>query len=196
LILTIENVNRQLKINAVIKGILLGFIVLVFSIFSYYFITRLTTTPQWILGGPYIFAIIIPLVVTLFFCVNLRGKLGGYWTFRQAVTSIFIMFLVCYAILTIGRDLVFSKLIEPNMVHNTEEVMLNVKAQSLKINGQNPAQVKQQVSDLRQQFDSQTTPGVFVILQNYIINIILLFVLAIVFSAIFKKDPKFAPVNK
>jgi len=192
--LTGQNVDRQLRINAIIKGLILGVVVLASSIFSYYFITAITKTMWLIVAGPYFFAIIIPLILTLLFSVDMRKKLGGYWTFKQAVTSIFIMFLVCYAILTIGRDFIFAHLVEPNMTQKTEAVMLDVKTQSLKMQGASQKEINSQITELRKEFDTQESTGLGTIVQSYIINTILLFVVAIVFAAILKKEPPFATV--
>jgi Protein of unknown function (DUF4199) len=188
-----NNVNRQLRINAIIKGLILGVIVLASSIFSYYFITGITKTMLLIVACPYFFAIIVPLILTLFFSVDMRKKLGGYWSFKQAVTSIFIMFLVCYAILTIGRDFIFAKLVEPNMTQKTEAVMLNVNAESLKMQGASQKEINSQITERRKEFDTQESTGLGTIVQSYIINTILLFVIAMVFASILKKEPRFAP---
>ena len=189
--LTIEQVDKQLRKDAIIKGIILGAIVLTLSIFSFYFITGLTKNMSLIVGGPYIFSVILPVTITTLFCMNMRKKIGGYWTFRQAVTGIFIMFLISYAILTIGRDLVFAKFIKPDMVQKTEAVMLNVRYQSLKMSGASDKEIKSQEDELRKEIELQKNPGVMPIVQNYMINMIMLFVLAIIFAAIFKKEPPY-----
>src|ERR1700733_7050051 len=97
-------------------GIALGFILLALGIFSYYLITRVTTSPVLFVAIPIFFSLFIPIFLTVFFCFNGRKKLGGYWTFKQATTGIFIMFLVAYLIQFIGKDIVFNKFIEPNNV--------------------------------------------------------------------------------
>jgi len=98
------------------------------------------------------------------------------------------MFLISYVILYIGRDMVFAKFIEPNMVKKTELVMLDVKARSLAMQGRTQSQINAQVDDMRKGFDSQGNPGIGTIIQGFIINIIFLFVIALVFGSIFKKD--------
>jgi len=186
---TIEQVDQQLRKNAIIKGLMLGAIVLALSIFSFYFITGLTKTMSLIVAGPYFFSVIFPIIFIVLFCLNMRKKLGGYWTFRQAVTAIFIMFMVSYAILAIGRDLIFAKFIEPDIVPKTEAVMMNVRYQSLKISGASDKEIKSQEDELRKEIESQKNPGIMPVVQNYMINIIMLFVLAIIFAAILKKEP-------
>lgn len=185
-----DNVNKQLKINAVIKGVILGAVLLASSIFSYYLITALTKSSWLIITGPYLFSIIIPIIIIAFFCIDMRKKLGGYWGFKQSVTAIFIMFMVCYGILTIGRDLIFARLIEPDMAQKTQAVMLNVRAEQLKISGANQTEINKQLTELKKEF--AVTPGAFSIVQDYLTNIIFLFAIAVVFAAIFKKEPPYA----
>lgn len=186
---TEQVLNKQLRINAVIKGLVLGVILLAASIFSYYFITTLTKTMWLIVAGPYFFAIIIPLAVTIVFCRDMRRKLGGYWDFRQSITAVFIMFLTCYVLLTIGRDLVFAKLVEPDMAQKTAAVMLNVKTEALKMQHASQKEIDSQITELRKEFDMQKTMGAADFIQTFIINILMLFMLSIIFGAIFKKQP-------
>ena len=180
--------SKRIRKSAIIKGVILGVIFLSLNIFSYYFITGITKTTWLIVAGSFFFSIIIPVIVVIFLCINMRKKVGGYWDFKQATTGIFTMFLISYVILYIGRDMVFAKFIEPNMVKKTELVMLDVKARSLAMQGRTQSQINAQVDDMRKGFDSQGSPGIGTILQGFIINIIFLFVIALVFGSIFKKD--------
>jgi len=184
----IEIVDKQLRKQAIIKGVLLGFIILSLSIFSFYFITGIAPTMALIVAGPYFFSVIIPIAVTVMFCLNIRSKIGGYWSFKQSVTGIFIMFLISYAVLTVGRDLIFAKFIEHNMASKTEAVMLNVRTTSLKMSGASSKEIASQITELKKEFEGQRSPGILPVVQNYMINIIMLFVLAILFGAIFKKE--------
>ena len=159
--LTIPNVDRKLRIDAIIKGFILGLIMTAFSIFSFYFITALTEKMDLIVAGPYIFSIILPIVVTVLFALNMRKKIGGFWTFRQAVTGIFMMFLISYAIVSIGRDLIFGKLIEPNMAQKTEVVMIKVRSQALKSSGASDKEINNQLVELRKEFDTQKKAGYY-----------------------------------
>ena len=186
---TQNNINKELRTNAIIKGVILGVVLLASGIFSYYLITALTKTSWLIITGPYFFSILIPIILIVLFCIDMRKKEGGYWGFKQSVTAIFIMFMVCYGILAIGRDLIFAKLIEPDMAQKTQAVMINVRAEQLKIGGASQNEINNQLTELKKEFVA--TPGVFSIVQDYITNIIFLFAIAVVFAAIFKKEPPY-----
>jgi len=189
--LTEHNFNKQLRIAAVIRGLILGVILLALNLFSFYFITEIVRQGKLVVAGPYFFDSIFPLIISLLFCLDIRRKVGGYWEFKQAVTGVFIMFLVCYAILAIGRDIVFVKLVEPNMVSKTEAVMLNARYESLKSQGAGQKEISSQMVELRKQLELQKDLSFFDIVYGYLANIILLFVLSLVFASIFKKPPPY-----
>ena len=193
--LTADGFNGRLRKNAIIKGLILGVILLAGSIFSYHLITSFTQTPWLIVFGPYFFAILLPLFVTIGFCMDMRRRLGGYWSLRQAITAVFIMFITCYILLSIGRDLVFAKTIEPNMQPKTEAVMLRVKAQALKAGGASQTEINKQIAELKKEFTMDNSSDVGTIIQSYLINFLMLFVVAIIFGAIFKKPAPYVLVE-
>jgi len=70
---TNDNINKQLRTNAIIKGVILGVVLLASSIFSYYLITALTKTSWLIITGPYFFSILVPVILTAFFCMDMQN---------------------------------------------------------------------------------------------------------------------------
>ena len=182
-------IERNIRKNAIIKGLLLGIIVTALSIFSFYFITALTSNPLLIVIVMFLCSTLFPILISIFFCVDMRKKTGGYWGLRQSITGIFLMFLVSYAILTIGRDLIFAKLIEPNMANKVEAVMIEIKQSRLKAMGAPDATIKSEISELKKELAVPVKISVFDRLNDYIKTIILLFAIAIIFGAMFKKEP-------
>ena len=108
-----ESLDKQIRKVGLNNGLILGIIVLILGIFAFYFMTQMTTS-FWmvVLVGPVLFSLLIPILILIFYCIDFRKKIGGYWTFKQAFTGIFIMLLVAYVVTAIGRDLVFAKLVE------------------------------------------------------------------------------------
>jgi len=183
-----KNIDSQIRKNGFIKGLLLGFIILMLSICSYYFIIDIAKEPWEDLLGPYIFSMIIPLLLIVFFALDIRKKLGGWWSFKQAVTGTFIMIFTSYVILTIGRDFIFAKAIEPNMIQKLETAMLNSSTSMYKKQGLSQAQINSQIAERKQGFEGQKDVSTGIIIQNFIINTMLLFVLAIILGALFKRE--------
>jgi hypothetical protein len=173
-----------------IRGLILGVVLLAVSILSFYVLTSDTGNNAWlIVFSPIIFSVFIPILIVLVFCFNLRKNIGGYWTFRQAVTGIFIMFVLSYAIQVIGRDVVFSRVIEPDMVIKTQTAMLKATTTMLKKSGANQATIDQKKADIQKQLTEEKNITVGSIIQGYVITLIFLFVFAVIFGAILKKNP-------
>src|SRR3982751_2887303 len=103
-----DSIERRIKINGVKSGVILGVIVTAFSIASFYYITASPSAAMFV-AGPIIFAVFLPIFCVTFLCFKARKDVGGYWTFKQATTGIFTMFLVAFVMQFIGKDIVFDK---------------------------------------------------------------------------------------
>ncbi len=182
----LENAIRK---AASIRGLILGLVLLVISVLSFYVLTSDTGNAWLIVFSPIIFSVFIPILIVLVFCFNLRKKIGGYWTLRQAVTGIFIMFIISYAIQVIGRDVVFAKVVEPDMISKTQSSMMRATTVMLKKSGASQAAIDQKKADIQKQLEEQKNITVGSIIQGYVITVIFLFVFAVIFGAAFKKNP-------
>jgi len=191
----VENTDAQIKKVAFLKGLILGGVLLVLNIFSFYFITTMTTSLYLIIGAPFLFAVVLPLVVSISLILELRKSIGGYWVFKQAVTGVFIMFFSAYIIQIIGRDLLFAKVIEPHMVEKTGEAIINATTQMLEKVSTNQAQIDEKIADMQKQFKEQSNQSVVTFFEGIGVTIILLFVLTLIFGAIFKKDPPLLAID-
>jgi hypothetical protein len=118
-------IESPIRKAAVPVGLILGAISFALGVFSFYFTTTMTSSMIMMLFSPLIFSVILPIVIAVFFTLDLRKKIGGYWSFKQATSGIFIMFLISTIVSTIGTGFIFGKLIEPDMVGKTKTVMVN-----------------------------------------------------------------------
>lgn len=115
--------------------------------------------------------------------------MGGYWNFKQATTGIFIMFIVAYAFNTIARDLIFAKFIEPDMIKKTEAAVINSTQAMMEKSGIDQAKIDSKIAEAQKQFDEQQHLSIGKILSGIGTTIILIFVVALIFGAMLKKDP-------
>jgi hypothetical protein len=182
------NIDSRIRKGGLIRGLFLGFIVLALSLISFYFITSASTTPVMALVTLYGFSTIIPLAAAIFLAFNLRGKLGGYWTFKQAVTGTFIMVFSCYILLLIGRDLLFVKFVEPDMSQKTEAAMLKNSASMYKQQGVQQAQIDAKIADMKKQFGEGQGASIGGLVSAFFETTILLFVLSVLIAAVSKKE--------
>ena len=184
-------ISRDLKKYSLIYGLFLGLTLLIFNIISFYLITTIVKSPIGVIGVPYLFSIILPIPCAIILCYRLRAKMLVNWDFRIATSGIFIMFLAAYFILFIGRDLLFARIIEPNMSSKIESALLNAAPVALKNSGATDKQVVDKQKEIRAQFDQQDKTTISQQVQSHIISVIFIFIAALVFGALFKK-PAFA----
>lgn len=182
--------NAGIRKEGFVKGIFLGLIVLAGNIGSFYYIMNMAKSSSvLILLGAYALTILIPLGAIVLFMMNARKKNGGYWSFKQAVTSAFIMFITSYVILTLGRDMLFAKLVEPNMASKIGKVMIDSRIAKDKAEGSTPDQINKDITEQKKNYNMQTESSSLPLIENIPENILMLFVLSIIFAAIFKKEP-------
>jgi hypothetical protein len=149
----------------------------------------MTSSMVMIILVPILLSFVIPITLVIALCFDLRKKIGGYWNLRQATTGIFIMFFTAYVIQYVGKDLIFAKLIEPHMVEKTEEAMIAATTTMMEKAGTEQTQIDEQEAKIRKEFDDQKTMTVGKVISGIAIAIVLMFVLALVFGAMFKKEP-------
>jgi hypothetical protein len=184
-----ENVDQQIRKNAITSGLIYGIIVLVLSILSFYFITTMTTSFVLMLVSPIVFSIAIPLLIIVFLCLDLRKKIGGFWSFKQATTGAFIILFTAFLVSTIGKDVLFMKFIEPNMVEKTQDAMMGATRSLMEKSGSDQSQIDEKMADVKKQFDAQKNLSAGKIIQGYAITILLLFAFALILGAVFRRTP-------
>jgi hypothetical protein len=184
-----ENLNQQIRKNAITSGLIYGIIVLVLNILSFYFITTMTTSFVLMLVSPIVLSIAIPLLIIVFFCLDLRKKIGGFWTLRQATTGAFIIVFTAFIVSTIGKDLIFIKLIEPNMIEKTQDAMMSATRSLMEKSGNDQSQIDEKMADVKKKFDDQKNLSTGKIIEGYAITIVFLFIFALILGAVFKRNP-------
>ncbi|WP_428329556.1 DUF4199 domain-containing protein [Mucilaginibacter sp.] len=181
--------DQKIRKNGIIGGLLLGAGLLTLSIFSFYLITSITESVTVFIISPTLFSFILPIIMVVVFCYVSRKKIGGYWSFRQATTGIFIMFIIAYVFQVIGRDLIFAKLIEPKMVEKTEAAFIRESDIMKTTPGANKKQIDDNINGIKQNLAQQKNITVGQVISGTGINIVLIFVVALIFGTLFKKDP-------
>jgi hypothetical protein len=180
--------DQELRKKAAGTGVLLGLVVMVLSIFSFYFITGIATSFWMVSFGPLIFSVTLPIIVAVLFCIDLRKKIGGFWNFKQAVSGFFVMFLVCYAINYVGTNLLFAKVIEPHMVEKTQDAVIKASEQMMEKQGIDQAQIDDRLESVKKKFEEQRENTPAKIASNFGISLIFIFVISMIFAAILKKE--------
>ncbi|MEE1944910.1 DUF4199 domain-containing protein [Pedobacter sp. KR3-3] len=179
--------DKDLKVEAIKNGLGLGLILVVLSLVSAYLV--ISSTSIWaIMIYPISLSIILPIVIAIFFSKDLRKKIGGYWNFRRATSGIFIMFLTCYIISAVV-NLAYVKLVDPDMEAKVQTAAMDASVTMMKKQGLDQDKINEIVSEKNKEFKDKNSGTVMQKAQGYLIGIIFVFVLSLIFGAIFKKEP-------
>ncbi|MEN0053460.1 MAG: DUF4199 domain-containing protein [Mucilaginibacter sp.] len=179
--------KKRLRSTGIVFGLLLGVALTVLSIVSYYIILSANSVVV-ISSIPFIFSVLIPIILVVILCINFRKKIGGFWIMREAATGIFIMFFVAFIMQFILRDQLFAKVIEPHMIGKTQAAMTSSVSKFLTANKTSPDIIKKKLDEIQSEFDAQKETTIGKQIQGFGVSIIFIFVLAIIFAAFFKKE--------
>lgn len=181
--------DSTVRKSAVTSGLILGVVSSVLSILSFYFTTTMTSSMWLIIFSPLIFSIIIPIVIAVFLIIDLRKKIGGFWSFKQATTGAFIMFIISSIVSFLLVSLLFAKVIEPNMINKSQDAMVNAVTAMMEKTNAPQESVDKAIADINKKFDEQRETGAAKVVMGLGIMVIISFILALIFGAIFKKEP-------
>src|SRR5690606_27072538 len=92
---------NDVKKKAIIYGVILGIISLILSIVSLYF-SKTATSIVFSSVINIIVSYVLFLAAAVFFTIQLRKAVGGYWNFSTALKNIFIMLALTTVVGTIG----------------------------------------------------------------------------------------------
>ncbi len=175
--------GKNLKKEAVTSGLIWGAINVVLFLVVYYIAPQLMSSAWYGL-----FSILIGILLAIYFCKDLRKKAGGFWTFSKALPHIFIMFIVS-ATLVYAFTMLFGKVIEPEYSVKMKEMVLESSENTMRDFGLSDDQIEQAREKTIESLDKQFDPTVSQAFVGYGIVAIMYFVGALIFAAIFKKNP-------
>lgn len=177
---------EKLRKEGAVLGIYLGLLVVVLTILPMYY--YVSSKSFWtITAGSVITSFLLPLIVAIWFAFILRRKVGGYWSFRQAVTGIFIMLLVASVISTVS-GFIFEKFIEPDMREQYMRNMQNNTIEFMENAGVGAEQIDEQMAKLDEQIEAAANSTPLDTLKGFAVYIIVAFVLAMIFALISKRE--------
>ncbi len=179
--------DTDLKKDAFKNGVGFGLITLVLGLISAYILVQATS--MWtIFLVPVVMNIIAPIVIAVFFSLDLRKKVGGYWDFRKATSGIFIMFMSAY-IISSSLNLAFVKLVDPDMPEKIQTSITDATVKMMENQGVEQSKIDEVIKAKDDDFAQKKNGSIMQNLQGYLIGVIFVFVFALIFGAIFKKEP-------
>ena len=130
--------------------------------------------------------------LAVYFCIDMRKQIGGYWSFKEALSNIFIMFFV-QALVVYFFTVIFAKFIEPDYVVQMKEITQKSATAMLEKMGLEQEKIDEAVAKMESDSEKQFNPGLFDMLKSLAFISIMYFIGALIFAAIFKRErPVFA----
>ena len=187
---TTQTVN--VKAEALKNGAIWGAINIVVFLVSWYAMPTLMSS--------YVYAGLLALIgiaLAVFFCIDLRKKAGGYWTFGDALWNIFVMFLLSMAIVYIF-NIVFGKFIDPSYPATMKDLVMTKTQSTYDSIGMDPETAKAALEKVSESLDKQFSPTFSQAVVGFGISAVVYFIGALIFALIFKRsNPNpFAPANE
>jgi hypothetical protein len=183
---SLQNLNKA----AVNNGLILGALSVVIGLVTYYMFPSMLGSIPFGIGMA-----VISILIYVFFTLDLRKKIGGYWSFREALKGIFLMAFIA-GIVYAFVNLVFYKFIEPDAIDKVSGIMEEGTASTMERLGVDQDAIDEAVNKQREALKAQYDPTAMEFIKNLGVPIIIQFVMSLIFAAIFKKEaPVFAPVD-
>lgn len=184
---SLANLNKAASTNGVIIGILST----VIGVVTYYAFPSLLGSMSFGIG-----TLVISLIIYIFFTIDLRKKIGGLWSFREALKGIFLMSFVAgllYSVANFG----FYKFVEPGAFEKISGYIETGMSQTFENMGMEQDQIDEAVAKQVEGMKAQYDPTPVEFFKNLGIAIIIQFVMSLIFAAIFKKEaPVFASTGE
>ncbi len=181
------NLNKSAATN----GLILGVLSFVLSLMVYYVSPSSMGSTSFGLG-----MIVLSLVLYVVFTIDLRKKIGGFWSFKEALKGIFLMMFIAGLVDALLKG-VFYKFIEPDAYAKISGYVIDNLNHTYENMGMSQDQIDPIIEKVKESLKGQFNPGIVDFLKTLGILAIIEFICALIFAAIFKKEqPMFATVEE
>ena len=177
---------------SLMHGLLISLISVVLSVVFWLIDPLLQFTSWWL--GLLTFAVVIVLLIVL--AIDIRKKIGGFWSFGEAFKSLFIMSAIIITINT-AYSFVLFKFIDPDLPEKVNTVMIDKMNTALSNAGLDQAKIDESTKSFTNgEFKAKLEPN----LKNEAMALgggLLFYVIVdlIVAASIKKTAPLFAPLT-
>lgn len=172
----------NLKTEALKNGAMWAGINIVIFLVSWYAMP--TVMNSYVYSG---LLVVIGILLAVFFCIDMRKKAGGYWTFGEALWNIFAMFLMSMALVYIFT-IAFGKFIDTSYPETMKEMVLSKTESTYKSLGMSEEASQLALEQVSSSLDKQFNPTFSQAVMGFGISAIAYFIGALIFALIFKKS--------
>ncbi|RZL37828.1 MAG: DUF4199 domain-containing protein [Pedobacter sp.] len=136
------------------SGLILGLAMFVLGIALLFLMQTANSFWTMVIIYPLVFLVVGPIVLSVFVLKNLRKNIGGYWTFKQALKSIFIVFLVGW-LASFSLNLLYTKVIDPSATEKMQEHIKDTTLIFMKNQGTEQEKLDEEGKKMDEQFAKQ-----------------------------------------
>lgn len=182
-----DNLNK----NAINNGVIIAIISIAIQLIIYYAMPSLFGSV-----GTGIGIWVVLLIIYVLLTLDLRKKIGGFWSFKDALKGIFLMSLIANAGSAVF-NFIFYKFLEPNAYDKIIGFVTEGLTGTYEKMGMSQDKVDEAIAQVETSLKSQFQPSILDFLKTLGISILVGFVMSLIFAAIFKKNPPmFAPAEE
>lgn len=172
----------NLKTEALKNGAIWGIVNIVIFLVTWYVMPSLMSS-YWYAG----FSAIVGIALAVFFCIDLRKKAGGYWSFAEALWPIFAMFLTSMTIVFLFTIL-FGKFIDTTYPTTMKEMSIAKTEETYKSMGMDEETTEKAMEAVTESFEKQFSPTFSQAIVGFGIAAVMYFIGALIFALIFKRS--------
>jgi hypothetical protein len=185
--------NVSVERLSVMHGLLIGVVSVVLNIVFRLIDPMLQFTNWWL--GFLILAIVLTLLVVL--GIDVRKKIGGYWSFGDAFKSLLIM-SVLLVVCSTAYNFVIFKYVDPEMPAKVNAVMLETTTSMMEKFGASQPKIDESTKKYNNgEFEASQKPTLVNELRAVGIGVLMYGIISLIIAACIKKKPAlFAPVDE
>lgn len=130
---------------------------------------------------------VVGIGLAIYFTLEIRKQIGGFWSFKDALKNIFILFIIPTIILYFF-SIIFGKWIEPGYPAKVTEVSLNATTEMMESMTSDQEVIDEAIAEMEKGLEKQFNPGIMDVFQTIAISALIYFIGALIWAAIFKRD--------
>lgn len=185
-----NELSREEKKDSIIYGAILGLLSVVFSVISVYYSAKASNY-----SSLYVVSIIIKVLssvlIPIGFVYLLKLRNGSNWTFSRALKSIYILLAVSVIVLSLGNIIANKFLIKSDTVELAYQNLMNLKIESMELEGISDDEIDKQLVIIEQQRDFALSPISFrTVVPPMFISLLINFIFAMVLAFLLRTDLK------
>lgn len=177
-----EETTVSAKKLALNYGLIWAAINIVIFLFAYYAFPQVMGTFTYT-----VIQIIIGVGLAVYFTLQIRRQIGGFWTFREAISAIFVLFILPSVVVMLF-SIAFGKWIDPSYNDFIKESTLNMTTELLEKVSNDQEMIDKTIEETEVALDKQLNPSFVDVLKSLATSVLMYFIISLIWAAIFKRD--------